>query len=108
MEQDIKALWDRGLTMSQIARELGVTTNVIAGKISRSREMFSPRTARERFISRPSKAPEGILALKIGTCRYITNDDTSKPVYCMKPVERRAYCEHHASLCYLPRRQKDD
>lgn len=106
MENDIKALWDRGLTMKQIANELGVTRNVVAGKIQRNREMFVARTARERFMRRLAKVPKGIMGLNMNTCRYIRNDDMSEPTYCFMPVERGAYCGRHAALCYVPRGSK--
>jgi hypothetical protein len=108
MEDDIKILWDKGLTMSQIAKELGVTTGTVAGKINRRREMFTPRTPQKYQEYRPIGNSRAILALNPNTCRFITNDDTSKPKYCLAPVKRRSYCEEHAALCYLPRRKADD
>jgi hypothetical protein len=108
MENDIKILWDKGLTMSQIAKEMGVTVGVIAGKINRRREMFAPRTPIKYQLHRPIGNSKAILALNTNTCRFITNDDTSKPQYCLAPIKRRSYCEQHAALCYLPRRKADD
>ena len=43
-----------------------------------------------------------ILSLRWGMCRYITNDDLSRPRYCCERVARGAYCERHAKICYLP------
>jgi hypothetical protein len=108
MEDDIKTLWDKGLTMSQIAKQMNTTVGTVAGKINRRREMFAPRTPIKYQTNRPSKNPEGILKLNSNTCRFITNDDTSKPKYCLAPIKRRSYCEEHAALCYLPRRKADD
>jgi len=48
------------------------------------------------------KKNNGIMDLKWSTCRYILNDDTSRPNYCCEQVTRRAYCEKHAKICYLP------
>ena len=44
----------------------------------------------------------GIIDLKWNTCRFILNKDTSRPEYCCELVTRRAYCEKHAKICYLP------
>ena len=108
MEDDIKILWDKGLTMSQIAKQMNTTVGTVAGKINRRREMFAPRTPQKYQEYRPIGNSRAILALNPNTCRFITNDDTSKPKYCLAPVKRRSYCEEHAALCYLPRRKADD
>jgi len=108
MINDIKRLWDQGYTLTQIAQYLHTTRNVIAGRMHRAKQsgiQFEPRTAAIiRTAASPIKSSldNQITRLKITECRFITNDDTSNPVYCCKPIDRRSYCQHHADLCYMP------
>jgi len=44
----------------------------------------------------------GILSLRWWSCRYITNNDMSRPEYCCEKIVRGSYCQKHAKLCYLP------
>jgi hypothetical protein len=48
------------------------------------------------------KEPVGILDLKPSSCRYIVNDNISKPLFCGSPKKIRSYCKQHADLCYVP------
>ena len=111
MINEIKDLWDKGYSLTQIARYLKTTRNVIAGKMHRAKQNgmeFEPRTAAIiRTISNVVPQSEaGIMRLKVDHCRFILNDDTSKPVYCCEPISRRSYCEAHANICYMPRERR--
>jgi hypothetical protein len=114
MIEDIKQLWDQGYTLTQIARYLKTTRNVIAGRMHRAKQggmTFEPRTAAIiRKVASPinSSLDNQITRLKITECRFILNDDTSKPVYCCEPIDRRSYCKKHADICYMPPEKKRD
>lgn len=95
--------------MTQIARQLKTTRNVIAGKMHRAKQGGMQFEARTSAIIR--KSPSVIHStnldnqttrLKADNCRFILNDDTSQPVYCCEPIDRRSYCKQHADLCYMP------
>jgi hypothetical protein len=115
MIQDIKQLWDQGYTLTQIARYLKTTRNVIAGRMHRAKQsgiQFEPRTA-AIIRNKPSAVQSAsldnqITRLRAENCRYILNDDTTKPVYCCEPIDRRSYCKKHADICYmLPEKRRD-
>jgi hypothetical protein len=114
MINDIKNLWDQGYTLTQIARHLKTTRNVIAGKMHRAKQGgmdFEKRTsAIIRKVASPvsSNLNNQITRLRADNCRFILNDDTSNPVYCCEPIDRRSYCKQHADLCYMkPERKRD-
>lgn len=112
MIEDIKQLWDQGWSLTQIARKLSTTRNVVAGKMHRAKQSgvnFEPRTAaiiRRSTSALTSGLENQITRLRIEHCRFILNDDTSKPVYCCEPISRRSYCEAHAKICYMPRERR--
>ena len=113
MINDIKQLWEQGYTLTQIARYLKTTRNVIAGKMHRAKNsgmQFEPRTS--AIIRKVASAPprieleNPITRLRMGECRFILNDDTSRPVYCCEPIDRKSYCKKHADICYMPAEPK--
>ena len=57
-------------------------------------------------IPTPSKnkkiKPVSLLDLKSWSCRYMVNEDKTKPFFCGAPKEIRSYCKMHADLCYVP------
>ena len=57
-------------------------------------------------IPTPSKnkkiKPVSLLDLKSWSCRYMVNEDKTKPFFCGAPKEIRSYCKVHADLCYVP------
>lgn len=113
MIDDIMHLWNQGLTLTQIARRLNTTRNVVAGKMHRAKLSgveFEPRTAfhiRKAVADNTSaRLDNQITRLRIDNCRFILNDDTSNPVYCCEPISRRSYCEAHALICYMPREKR--
>lgn len=46
--------------------------------------------------------PVSLLDLKSWSCRYMVNEDNTKPFFCGAPKEVRSYCKVHADLCYVP------
>ena len=105
MIKEILELWNKKYTTTQIAKELGITRGAVAGHIFRARR--DGMNVRERpavIIRKPPTTvhfDNEITRLRIDSCRYILNDDMTKPVFCGDPISRRAYCETHAKLCYV-------
>ncbi len=109
--KEIQKMWQNGLSTSRIAASFGVTRNVIAGAIFRAREQGMV------FDKRPSAIPvvktrrvngeahvDYFKGLRRNSCRYIINDDTTRPIFCREPVKRVSYCAAHYALCYVPAR----
>lgn len=41
--------------------------------------------------------------LKRTSCRYVVNSGRPENfLFCGEPIDRGAYCEHHANICYIP------
>jgi hypothetical protein len=115
MINDIKHLWDQGYTLTQIARYLNTTRNVIAGRMHRAKQGgmdFERRAAtvvrKTQSVTPRVELENPITRLRFGECRFILNDDTSNPVYCCEPIDRRSYCKQHADICYMPAEKKRD
>lgn len=110
MIKEILELWNKKHTTTQIAKELGITRGAVAGHIFRARR--DGMNVRERpavIIRKPPTTvhfDNEITRLRIDSCRYILNDDMTKPVFCGDPISRRAYCETHAKLCYIVSERK--
>jgi len=114
MKIDIKKvqkLWQNGLSTSGIAFKFGVTRNAIAGAIFKARKQgmhFEPRPAAALSLKTRIVTGEPHVdyfeGLRHDTCRYIINDDTTRPIFCLKPVHRVSYCTEHYALCYVPAR----
>ena len=110
MIERISALWSQGLTMTQIANELGTNKNVIAGHIHRARRSGIHFDARPQPSTKKKAVGRGptsgldhpIMHLKRNSCRFILNDDTAKPVYCCEPIVEKSYCSVHLKQCYYP------
>jgi hypothetical protein len=106
MIKEIMELKAKGLSMAKIAQELNVTKGVIAGLLFRSKndpvKRVRPPAVKKISVSGSvsSDIHHSIIDLKPHHCRFIKNDDTSKPIYCCKPVVARSYCAEHMKLCY--------
>lgn len=113
----IKELWDKEMSLTQISAQTGMTRSKIAGKIYRLRQSGVDLHMRPTFKKekKPKKetpralylakkivvdVPAGILDLRFTSCRFILNENTRAPIYCMKTVVRKSYCQHHLSICY--------
>jgi hypothetical protein len=105
MIKEILELWNKNYTTTQIAKELGVTRGAVAGHIFRARRDGMGVKERPAVVVRkkPTEVQfdNNITRLRIDSCRYILNDDMTKPIFCGDPISRRAYCETHAKLCYI-------
>jgi hypothetical protein len=129
----IVKMWHEGRTSGEIAAEMGVTRNTIAGIVGRMRaagkigyrdqkkKKNNPRPVVEVKLiaivevvipppppppptSKPLNGGKGISLLQLNyrTCRYIIKGQGSvaSTFYCGHEVERGAYCEPHAAMCY--------
>lgn len=109
MIERISTLWTQGLTMTQIANDLGITKNVVAGHIHRARKSGIHLDARPKALKKigvgrglSSSLDHPIMHLKRNSCRFILNEDMTKPVYCCEPVAEKSYCSVHLKQCYYP------
>jgi hypothetical protein len=111
MIKEIVELWNKKYTTNQIAKELGITRGAVAGHIFRARREGMNVRERPAVIIKKEKPTtvrfdNEIIRLKIDSCRYIMNDDMTKPIFCGDTISRRAYCETHAKLCYIVSERK--
>lgn len=111
MIERITELWKQGLSMTEIANDLGTNKNVIAGHVYRARKSgivldARPKKPKKIAVSLGSKKSRGIdhpvIHLTRNNCRFILNEDTSNPKYCCEPVKAKSYCSHHLRQCYYP------
>lgn len=120
-------MWNENYTGSQIAAELGVTRNVVMGVLHRyrcrglvGRKILAPvkpaptkprRKSVPKIKEKPIVYVEGKVKFadlhQSRQCHYIVNDGPpSEYLFCGKPQEKGSYCAHHASICYMPPRQR--
>jgi GcrA cell cycle regulator len=128
-DQLLHHLWLEGKSQSVIAAELGVTTNSVAGRLSRMKLRFltdrpkrepkprapkklKPWSERKRYYvnrrSIPMTAPEQV-ALRLSvpeltnkSCRFIVTDDHPM-LYCgHESADGFSYCAHHCGVMYRP------
>ena len=119
----------KNISYSEIGRKLGVTTNAAIGKSRRLRISKAPDkfvikqrkpTPKPRQIlpkkslvkaptpvAKPSVLPDMLLLpmmeLKNHHCRYPIDTD-GEMLFCGLPVHKKAFCQGHAKLVYLPPR----
>ncbi len=111
----LKDLWGKGLSISQIGEELGVSRNAVAGKVHRL--MLPKRTSP---ISKAAKAPEveerkEELPLRLSLrqikwsrskCAWPSGDPkTTEFSFCGEQiVPGKPYCHEHCELAYTTSR----
>jgi GcrA cell cycle regulator len=100
-------MWTRGLSSSEIARELGVTKNAVVGRVRRLNLPWrrQPKKHNIRVSQR------GVLNLdswpaKDGCLFPIGHLDQPDFHFCGQPQTNGLYCAAHAAICYVPVRQK--
>lgn len=103
--KEIKELLYEGLSYSKIADKLGVSKNVVIGRMSRYikkggdfTQIKKSKTKKHEF--KHHKNPIGgisILELKNDTCRFMIGEHR----YCGQGVAMQSYCESHAKECYV-------
>lgn len=113
------ALVAKGLSYSQIGKQLGMSKNAAIGKARRLRlsksqalPVISTRrpTPRPKAGLKPKPEPEpeehiglvSMMNLRDGDCRYPIGE-YKEMMFCGKPKDsERPYCEKHALKCYQP------
>lgn len=111
----LRALWDEGLSISQIGEELGVTRNAIAGKAhrmnlpKRSSPIAKSAKKKEKNIL-PEDLPLRLSLRKIqwsrSKCAWPSGDPkTTEFDFCGAPIEPgKPYCVAHCELAYTTSR----
>jgi len=113
------ALAAKGLTYSQIGKQLGISKNAAIGKARRlrlSKSQALPVISTRRPTPRPKAGlkpkpefePEdhiglvSMMNLRDGDCRYPIGE-YKEMIFCGKPKHgNKVYCEKHALKCYQP------
>lgn len=100
----IKELLNDGLSYQKAADKLGVSKNVVMGRMSRHMKKYGDFTQIRRIKTKKhqfehKKNTEGltILELRNDSCRYMIGEHR----YCGKDVKLQSYCEIHAKECYI-------
>jgi hypothetical protein len=109
--KEVQIMWQNGLSTARIGARFGVTRNSIAGAIFRAREqgmVFEPRPAAASSLKTRTVTGDAHVdyfeGLRHDSCRFIINDDTTRPIFCRDPVHRVSYCAAHYAICYVPPR----
>ena len=118
----LRDLWDKGLSISQIGEELGVTRNAIAGKahrlglpkrqspISSKAKKAAAKPAEEKKAVPTRELPLRLALRKItwsrSACAWPTGDPkTVEFSFCgAKIVPGKPYCQEHCDLAYSTNR----
>lgn len=103
--KEIKELLYEGLSYSKIADKLGVSKNVVIGRMSRYIKKggdFSPSKKYKNIKHQIEHFADpiggmSILELKNDSCRYMIGEHR----YCGHDVTRGSYCTSHAKECYV-------
>jgi GcrA cell cycle regulator len=103
----LKKLWADGLSVSQIARQLGgVTRNNVIGKVHRLG--LSSNRPKTRPFARVTTVHEGngiatVLTLGSHMCKWPIGDPAlDNFTFCGRRTEEGAYCAEHALVAYAP------
>ena len=119
----LKALWDEGLSISQIGQRLNVTRNAVAGKAHRLSlpKRQSPISSTAATVRAKVKKTEEIadeLPLRLALrkiswsrskCVWPTGDPkTTDFSFCSKPIDPgKPYCFEHCVLAYTNTRESN-
>ena len=119
----LKALWDEGLSISQIGQRLNVTRNAVAGKAHRLSlpKRQSPISSTAAPVRAKVKKTEEIadeLPLRLALrkiswsrskCVWPTGDpQTTDFSFCSKPIDPgKPYCFEHCVLAYTNTRESN-
>jgi len=105
--ETLKALWDEGLSTSEIGGRLGITKNSVVGKVHRLGlpKRQSPIRAPVRRVAEPEVRTDAVKidALSTGMCRWPMGEPGTETFsFCGRnSVEHRPYCEEHCARAYV-------
>ena len=114
--EKLKELWDKGLSISSIGEELGVTRNAIAGKAHRLglKKRQSPiakkAVAKEVALEEPENLPLRLALRKLNwsrsKCAWPTGDPKHTDFsFCGKPIlAGKPYCPDHCAEAFTTSR----
>jgi GcrA cell cycle regulator len=94
--EELKALWDEGVTTAEIGRRIGVTKNAVIGKVHRIG--LVPRVVTER------PAPRRNVFDFIGpVCMWPIGHPTDEDFHFCggRPAAGRPYCSEHSAVAYI-------
>lgn len=99
------ALWNEGITTSEIGRRLGVTKNAAIGKAFRL-HLAKRREPMPSFAGHPSDQPNVIhlAGLETGMCRWpVGETDGAGYHFCGEAAaDGKPYCPSHCDMAYRP------
>lgn len=99
------ALWDTGLTTSEIGNRLGITKNAVVGKVHRLGLPKRQSPIRKSVVKAPKPVGEIIKLDKLGAnmcCWPDGEPGTEEFRFCGKPaVPDKPYCEEHCRRAYV-------
>ena len=114
--EKLKQLWDKGLSISSIGEELGVTRNAIAGKAHRLglKKRQSPiakkAVTKEVALGEPENLPLRLALRKLNwsrsKCAWPTGDPKHTDFsFCGKPIlAGKPYCPDHCAEAFTTSR----
>ena len=115
--EKLKALWDKGLSISSIGEELGVTRNAIAGKAHRLglKKRQSPiaqkkAAQKEIVVEEPTDLPLRLALRKLNwsrsKCAWPSGDPKHSDFhFCGEPIlAGKPYCEAHCAEAFTTSR----
>ncbi len=100
------ALWDEGITTSEIGRRLGVTKNAVVGKVHRLGlpKRQSPIQVRTAEAGEAGEAKiVGLEMLRPGMCSWPDGDPAIEDLrFCGRPaIPDKPYCAAHCAKAYV-------
>jgi len=103
------ALWDEGITTSEIGRRLGVTKNAVVGKVHRLglAKRKSPIQVRTDHAGEAGEVGEakivGLEMLRAGMCSWPDGDPAEEELrFCGRPaIPDKPYCAAHCAKAYV-------
>ena len=105
-DEELRRLWDQGLSTSRIGDRLGVTKNAVVGRAHRLNLPSRERVVTTRGVRPvPRKQIRQIRGISLANlsddgCRWIGDDG----LYCGQKITRGRYCDEHAAASYVETR----
>ena len=100
----LKSLWNKGISITQIGKRMGMSRNSVVGKAHRLN--LARRSQSPNLAQRPAKPRPPAPAVEWTGCRWPMwghKDAPDTPGYgtiCGADIERGSYCAHHRTIAY--------